>query len=142
MRRNISHLRKAGPLLRLLRCGPDGYLLSLSPTKWGLQREGKDLEHVNRKEEVASKFWYELIEKLPGNVYGVYPFRSVAKGLVHDGSDILVIDRIADVVDDLTGGHFEMIKGIDNMGLLPIFCQTRDKANSEGGYHAAHPHAL
>jgi len=42
----------------------------------------------------------------------------------------------------LTGGHLEKIKGIDNMGLLPIFCQTRDKANSEGGYHAAHPHAL
>ena len=28
----------------------------------------------------------------------------------------------------LTGGHFEMIKGIDNIGLLPIFCQqTMDK---------------
>ena len=33
-----------------------------------------------------------------------------------------------DIVQHLTGGHFEKIKGIDNIGLLPIFCQqTMDK---------------
>ena len=32
----------------------------------------------------------------------------------------------------LTGGHFEKIKGIDNIGLLPIFCQqTMDKGRSQ-----------
>ena len=63
-----------------------------------------------RKLEIAREFCTELLESLSEDIYGVYLFGSVAKGLAHDGSDIdiLVIysdkvnyDRMADVVDDV-----------------------------------------